>query len=142
MMWLKHCVCLLWCRRFDIMWLLLDETDEQNDMRLAAHIINVHQGRVGTAAAAASNAAGSSSSSTVSVASHMILSVLGYPRTAAELPAFLLCTTSWCSPCPLLRVCVCQQPNMPLTAAWYLPCLSCISSAVLQVPEGGLISPS
>ncbi|KAF6263445.1 minichromosome maintenance protein 7 [Scenedesmus sp. NREL 46B-D3] len=49
--------------RFDIMWLLLDETDEQNDMRLAAHIINVHQGRVGSAAAAAaSNAAGSSSS--------------------------------------------------------------------------------
>ncbi|WIA16663.1 hypothetical protein OEZ85_013326 [Tetradesmus obliquus] len=47
--------------RFDIMWLLLDETDEQNDMRLAAHIINVHQGRVGTAAAAAAAAAGSSS---------------------------------------------------------------------------------
>jgi hypothetical protein len=64
------CCCCCW-RRFDIMWLLLDETDEQNDMRLAAHIINVHQGRVGTAAAAAaSNAAGSSSSSTVSTWVH------------------------------------------------------------------------
>jgi DNA replicative helicase MCM subunit Mcm2 (Cdc46/Mcm family) len=48
------------------MWLLLDETDEQNDMRLAAHIINVHQGRVGTAAAANGAAGSSSSSSTVS----------------------------------------------------------------------------
>lgn len=41
------------------MWLLLDECDEQQDARLAAHIINVHQGRVGTAAAA-DGAAGSS----------------------------------------------------------------------------------
>jgi DNA replicative helicase MCM subunit Mcm2 (Cdc46/Mcm family) len=35
------------------MWLLLDEQNEENDSRLAAHIISVHQGRVGGSAAAA-----------------------------------------------------------------------------------------
>lgn len=42
------------------MWLLLDEHDEANDKRLAAHIIAVHQGRVGAPAAApaAANANG------------------------------------------------------------------------------------
>lgn len=47
------------------MWLLLDESDEQQDARLAAHIINVHQGRVGAAATAAAGSrqqAGASSS--------------------------------------------------------------------------------
>eukprot|EP00775_Hariotina_reticulata_P009818 gene9818-9976_t len=34
-----------WNRKFDIMWLLLDEQNEENDSRLAAHIISVHQGR-------------------------------------------------------------------------------------------------
>lgn len=29
------------------MWLLLDECDSDKDAQLAAHIINVHQGRVG-----------------------------------------------------------------------------------------------
>jgi DNA replicative helicase MCM subunit Mcm2 (Cdc46/Mcm family) len=49
------------------MWLLLDEHDEANDKRLAAHIIAVHQGRVGAPApapaaegAAAGGQAGSS----------------------------------------------------------------------------------
>jgi DNA replicative helicase MCM subunit Mcm2 (Cdc46/Mcm family) len=71
------------------MWLLLDETDEQNDMRLAAHIINVHQGRVGTAAAAAaaaasSNAAGSSSTVSGCASTNTVFNSCTSP------PAFLL----------------------------------------------------
>jgi DNA replicative helicase MCM subunit Mcm2 (Cdc46/Mcm family) len=49
--------------RFDIMWLLLDEHDEANDKRLAAHIIAVHQGRVGAPAAAEAAAAGNQAGS-------------------------------------------------------------------------------
>lgn len=60
----RHCpVWVLVCDscRFDIMWLLLDEHDEANDKRLAAHIIAVHQGRVGAPPpAAAEGQAGSS----------------------------------------------------------------------------------
>lgn len=43
------------------MWLLLDEHDEANDKRLAAHIIAVHQGRVGAPAAPEQAAAAGSS---------------------------------------------------------------------------------
>jgi hypothetical protein len=50
-------LCVPFNYRFDIMWLLLDEHDEANDKRLAAHIIAVHQGRVGAPASAAEGAA-------------------------------------------------------------------------------------
>lgn len=65
------------CCRFDLMWLLLDETDEQNDARLAAHIINVHQGRVG-AAAAAGNSGQQDGASTSGGVSHSPLCAMGF----------------------------------------------------------------
>jgi DNA replicative helicase MCM subunit Mcm2 (Cdc46/Mcm family) len=85
------------------MWLLLDETDEQNDMRLAAHIINVHQGRVGTAAAAASNAAGSSSS-TVSTCVHR--------------------NSAWCFIMLCSHLCPCQVTKARSWCPKIVPCLS------------------
>lgn len=96
--------------RFDIMWLLLDESDEQQDARLAAHIINVHQGRVGSAAAqdgagASSRqqaGASSSNSSGVSVIMRQCLLIFcdpGYWRTFILLQVPLLLKSLECGQC-------------------------------------------